>query len=68
MHKMRKSCIRSRVGKQYQDVKLEKRINFNGCVCVCAGTWGWKQVSQALFEVHRMRQVVEFDQYGGQGF
>lgn len=38
------------------------------CVCVCAGTWGWKQVSQALFEVHRMRQVVELDQYGGQGF
>lgn len=33
----------------------------------CIGTWSWQQVSQALFEMHRMWQVVKLDQYGGQG-
>lgn len=33
----------------------------------CIGTWSWQQVSQALFEMHRMWQVVELNQYGGQG-
>lgn len=36
MHKMRKSCICSRVGKQEQDIKLEKRMNLNECVCAQA--------------------------------
>lgn len=63
MHKMWESCIRSRVGKSYQDVNLEREVGIHWCI----GTWSWQQVSQALFEMHRMWQVVELDQYGGQG-